>query len=92
MVQCSSNLCEGAWFHKSCVQLAVAPGADEDWFCSTECQEDGSYVYCVCKKRRGGQMFQCALMDNCKRSEWYHEECLTTSEKAKAKQRKNVNQ
>ncbi|XP_070697913.1 uncharacterized protein [Pempheris klunzingeri] len=86
LVRCCSNLCAGIWFHEGCAQARTLADPQEDWFCSTDCSADGTYVYCHCKEQRGGQMVQCGLMDKCRRHEWYHRECLTAAERTAAEQ------
>ena len=91
LVQCCSNLCGGVWFHEGCAPIddSLDPTVTQDWFCSPACQGDGTYIYCYCKEQRGGQMVQCALMDQCRRHEWYHKDCLSLSEQSSAEQCKN---
>ncbi|XP_066264517.1 uncharacterized protein [Branchiostoma lanceolatum] len=75
MVQCCSSQCQSSWFHLSCSGLQNPP--DGDWFCSPECANDGSYIYCLCHERKGGEMLQCHLKQDCLHCEWYHTDCLT---------------
>ncbi|KAF3845387.1 hypothetical protein F7725_008550 [Dissostichus mawsoni] len=82
LVRCCSNLCPRIWFHESCVQTRTLSDQDEDQdqdqdqdqdrFCGPDCGSDGTYAYCQCKERRGGQMVQCGLMERCRKHEWYH--------------------
>ena len=74
MFQCCSWKCTAAWFHLSCTHLDAVP--DGDWYCSDSCANDGTYAYCVCHERLGGQMIQCHKGHDCLRSEWYPVSCL----------------
>ncbi|XP_029982884.1 uncharacterized protein LOC115413890 isoform X2 [Sphaeramia orbicularis] len=80
LIRCCSNVCPGIWFHQTCAQTRTGLDLMEDWFCSPGCREDGSYIYCHCKERRGGQMVQCGQMDRCRRHQWYHRDCLSPQE------------
>ncbi|KAK5917352.1 hypothetical protein CgunFtcFv8_012249 [Champsocephalus gunnari] len=82
LVRCCSNLCPRIWFHESCVQTRTLSDQDQDRFCGPDCGSDGTYAYCRCKERRGGQMVQCGLMERCRRHEWYHRACLTDAQQS----------
>ncbi|XP_038047575.1 uncharacterized protein LOC119721568 [Patiria miniata] len=75
MIQCCSYQCPFSWYHLACVGLDEAP--TDDWFCCDDCEVDGTYIYCRCHKRKGGEMIQCALKDACRNQEWYHKSCLS---------------
>ncbi|CAH1248614.1 ING4 [Branchiostoma lanceolatum] len=74
MIRCCSGNCSTAWYHLTCAGLQSAP--EGDWFCSDLCEGDGTYIYCTCHKRKGGDMVQCELSEACLRDEWYHKVCL----------------
>lgn len=86
LVRCCSNLCPGIWFHESCARAQTLSDPHEDWFCGPGCSADGTYVFCHCKERRGGQMVQCGRTDKCRRHEWYHRDCLTAAQRSGAEQ------
>ncbi|XP_044023802.1 uncharacterized protein LOC122862399 isoform X8 [Siniperca chuatsi] len=86
LVRCCSNRCPGIWFHEGCARAQTLLDPHEDWFCSPDCSADGTYVYCHCKEQKGGQMVQCGRMDECRRHEWYHRDCLTAAEQTRAEQ------
>ncbi|XP_063967273.1 uncharacterized protein LOC135156975 [Lytechinus pictus] len=81
MVLCHAKTCEHAWFHLECVGLDKAPNSEDDWYCSKECENSGSYIYCFChmKQPAGVNMVQCHLADQCKKYVWYHQDCVSTS-------------
>ena len=84
MVKCCSNQCISSWFHLSCAKLDAV--TEDDWYCSTNCENDGSYMYCFCRKRLfDTTMVQCHLKDKCRRNEWYHIECLTPEAQLESK-------
>ncbi|XP_035687479.1 uncharacterized protein LOC118423433 [Branchiostoma floridae] len=74
MVKCCSAVCKQSWYHLSCAELQAAP--HDDWYCSQSCADDGTYIYCMCHQRKGGEMVQCHLGDKCLHDEWYHSDCL----------------
>ena len=78
-MECCNSRCEhGSWFHKSCVP-PITGSADDDWFCSDECDASGGYVYCICKRRNpeeDAHMIVCELGYSCKRHTYYHPSCL----------------
>ncbi|XP_070834904.1 uncharacterized protein [Chaetodon trifascialis] len=86
LLRCCSNLCPSIWFHEGCARARTLLDPHEDWFCGPDCGADGTYVYCHCKERRGGQMVQCGLMDKCRRHEWYHRDCLPAAGPSRAEQ------
>ncbi|XP_038069432.1 uncharacterized protein LOC119738598 [Patiria miniata] len=75
MIQCFSHQCPHVWYHLSCVGLDEPPAVE--WYCSKKCDGDGTYIYCMCHQRKGGEMVQCALKQDCRRHEWYHWSCLS---------------
>ena len=51
LVRCHSYQC--GWYHEEC---AVDPTSIAmDWYCSNECLQNGTYIYCMCHKRRGSK-------------------------------------
>ncbi|XP_036928677.1 uncharacterized protein LOC119005212 isoform X4 [Acanthopagrus latus] len=90
LVRCCSNRCPGIWFHASCARVQTWSDPPEedcggsDWFCSPACSTDGTYVYCHCKEQRGGPMVQCGRKEDCRRHEWYHQDCLSAAEQSRA--------
>ena len=76
MVRCSRVDCEeGTWFHMDCADIAVLPGATEDWWCSEKCRQTGQSVLCLCKKVRRGQTVSCANAKCCSGSV-FHLQCV----------------
>ena len=77
MVRCCSLECSVQWYHYHCIGLDSVD-ADEDWWCSDDCERSGSYVYCICNKStsENNAMVQCDLQGECERNEWYHPSCI----------------
>jgi hypothetical protein len=79
MVLCCASECSRCWFHMACVGLEITP--TQDWFCSDECRDGGSYIYCICHEQKGGLMVRCKLESDCTRQEWFHTNCLNLTQR-----------
>jgi len=77
MFRCSNPDCAvGSWFHKNCVGIKSEPSEFDDWFCSEECRETETSIFCVCKRIKAGPTVQCGLGASCKNGVIFHMECV----------------
>ena len=81
MVMCTNLSCRPSWLHLSCIGLNQETDPSEDWYCSDECSETGSYLYCFCHVRKpAANMVQCGRQEGCYFHEWYHHHCLNVAD------------
>ena len=77
MIQCSNMNCDrGLWFHLECLDEPLDEIPEGDWWCSDNCQQTNSSIFCSCRKVKKGAQIQCSMGPLCENGRWFHKTCV----------------